>query len=77
MKHFSNPDPESQEKEGVGSLVGLALGNEGGQIGRLKIEMNTLREKMPGRFEQWLKHFLLYQCNTLMKTVFLSFLIQL
>lgn len=35
MKHFSNPDPESQEKGGVGSLVGLALGNEGGQIGRL------------------------------------------
>lgn len=42
MKHFSNPDPEVQGKEGVESLVGLALGNGGGQIGRLEIGMNKL-----------------------------------
>lgn len=40
MKHFSNPDPEVQGKEGVESLVGLALG----QIGRLEIGMNKLGE---------------------------------
>lgn len=44
MKHFSNPDPEVQGKEGVESLVGLALGNGGGQIGRLEIGMNKLGE---------------------------------
>lgn len=46
MKHFSNPDPEVQVKEGVESLVGLALGNGGGQIGRLKIGMNKLSENI-------------------------------
>ena len=46
MKHFSNPDPEVQGKEGVESLVGLALGNGGGQIGRLKIGMNKLSENI-------------------------------
>lgn len=44
MKHFSNPDPEVQGKEGVESLVGLALGNGGEQIGRLEIGMNKLGE---------------------------------
>lgn len=67
MKHFSNPDPEVQGKEGVESLVGLALGNGGGQIGRLEIGMNKLGEII--RIIQCIQYNIIHR----LKTVFLIF----